>query len=340
MPLWAVFFLTDVIGSVTELYSVTAAIPFHVFLTRVKLTGHVIYIISAISFLLCIGAKYRMASSQDVKRRIRVLFAGTALALLPLTGFFAVEQVRGVTEAFFPHWFRIIIFLSVLLLPITFAYVIVVQRALDVRVVLRQGLQYTLASRGIIVLQLLLSVALFLLAWGLVTSRSVSAPVIVATVAAGVAGLLLLQSGRRRLALWIDRRFFRDAYDAEQILSELSEQVRTMVEIKPLLEVVASRIASSLHVKELAVLLRENGIYRPCYAVGFDCLPEVLLPADAATVQLLRSEKQLTRVYVDDPDSWLNRPGIQREEQEQVALLKPELLLPLCQRRTAWLYER
>ncbi len=214
-------------------------------------------------------------------------------------------------------------------MPVTFAYVIIVQRALDVRVVLRQGLQYTLASRGIIVLQLVLSIALFVFAWELATSRSVSALVPVATIAAGVAILLLLQGGRKRLALWIDRRFFRDAYDAEQILNDLSDQVRTIVEIKPLLEVVAGRIASSLHIKELAVLLKENELYHPCYAIGFDCLPEVTLPADAATIQLLRSEKQPTRVYVDDPNSWLNRPGIQQGEQRQVALLKPERLLPL-----------
>ena len=101
------------------------------------------------------------------------------------------------------------------------------------------------------------------------------------------------------------------------------------METKPLLEVVAGRIASSLHIKELAVLLRDDEMYRPCYAIGFESLPEVSLRSDAATIQLLRSEKQPTRVYVDDASSWLNGPGIEQAEQTQVALLKPELLLPL-----------
>lgn len=331
LPLWAIFLLADLVRSVIELYSVRAAIPFNVFLARFPLSGQLVYVVLAVSFLVCIAMKYRIASSHDVKRRLRVLSVGSALGLLPLTVFFTIEWLKGVTEGFFPNWVRIPIYLSFSLLPITFAYVIVVQRALDVRVVLRQGLQYTLASRGIIILQLVLSTVLFFFAWELVTSRSVSAPVTVTvtTIAAGLAGLLLLQGGRKRLALWIDRRFFRDAYNSEQILNDLSDQVRTILEIKPLLEVVAGRIASSLHVKELAVLLKENELYRPCYAIGFDCLPEVTLPADAATIQLLRSEKQPTRVYVDDPNSWLNRPGIQQEEQKQVALLKPELLLPL-----------
>ena len=212
MPLWALFFLADLISFITELYSVSAAIPFNIFLVRTRLSSRLIYVVLALSFLACIGVKYRIASSQDVRRRVRVLFAGTALGLLPLTVFFTIQQWGGGTESSFAEWFRIMVYLSFLLLPITFAYVIVVQRALDVRVVLRQGLQYTLASRGTVILQLLLSMALFFLAWGLVASRSVSAPVTVATIGVGVAGLVLLQNGRKRLALWIDRRFFRDAY--------------------------------------------------------------------------------------------------------------------------------
>ena len=39
------------------------------------------------------------------------------------------------------------------LFPLTLAYIIVVQRAMDVRVVVRQGLQYGLATTGIRALQ-------------------------------------------------------------------------------------------------------------------------------------------------------------------------------------------
>ncbi len=329
LPLWAIFLVADLLSFVIELYSLTAAIPINVFLTRTRLSSQLIGVLLAVSLLSCIAVKYRVASSQDVKRRLRVLSVGTALSLLPLTIFFAIGLLKGAAEASFPNWFRTIIYFAVLLLPITFAYVIVVQRALDVRVVLRQGLQYALASRGIIILQLALSTVLFFFVWGLVTSHSVSEGVMAATVAAGMAALVLLQGGRKRLALWIDRRFFRDAYNAEQILSDLSDEVRTIVEIGPLLEVVAGRIASSLHVRKVAVLLKENEIYRPSLALGFEQVPEVALTADAAIIQILKSEKQPTRVYADDPNSWLNRPGVTNEEQRQVSLLKPELLLPL-----------
>ena len=329
VPLWALFLIADLARFVTELYSVTAAIPINVVLARTKLSDQLVYVVLAVSFLLCIAIKYRTASTQDAKRRLRFLSAGTGLSLLPLSLLFIVDRLTGGTNDFFPRWIRIAIYLSFLLLPITFAYVIVVQRALDVRVVLRQSLQYALASRGIILLQLALSTALFFLVWALATSHSVNAAVTVATVAAGMAAIVLLQVGRRRLALWIDRRFFRDTYNTEQILNDLSDHVRTIVEIKPLLEVVARRIADSLHLTQLTVLLEEKESYRPCHALGFPQVPEVTLSSNGATVQILKSEKQPTRVYADDPNSWLNRPGVTDDERRQVSLLNPELLLPL-----------
>ena len=62
-----------------------------------------------------------------------------------------------------------------------------------------------------------------------------------------------------RLRTWTDRRFFRETYNAEQVLSELSDQVRSMVETRSLIETVATRIADTLHIPNVAVLLGGGG---------------------------------------------------------------------------------
>ena len=59
-------------------------------------------------------------------------------------------------------------------------------------------------------------------------------------------------SRRRR---GVDRRFFREAYEGDAILSDLATNVRTIVETRPLLETVATRSAESLHVPRIAILL-------------------------------------------------------------------------------------
>ncbi|MBV9227255.1 MAG: hypothetical protein JOY85_24740 [Acidobacteriaceae bacterium] len=103
--------------------------------------------------------------------------------------------------------------------PLTLAYVVVVQRAMDVRLIIRQSLQYTLARRGVIVLQLLLSAVLFIVVTTLVASRAMSYVGTAILMGAGLWGIFLLRGITNWLAVLIDRRFFREAYNTEIILS-------------------------------------------------------------------------------------------------------------------------
>src|SRR4029077_11027679 len=100
------------------------------------------------------------AVSPDSKRRLRLLYAGTIVSLTPTFILIAIARIKGgELEQGFPEWLVLASLTLLLLFPITLAYVIVVQRALDVRVVIRQGLQYALATGGIRALQLVLTAA-------------------------------------------------------------------------------------------------------------------------------------------------------------------------------------
>ena len=48
-------------------------------------------------------------------------------------------------------------------------------------------------------------------------------------IAIGVLAVFTIGRLAKWLGAWTDRRFFREAYDAEQVLSELSDGVRGMV---------------------------------------------------------------------------------------------------------------
>ncbi|MBV8864809.1 MAG: SpoIIE family protein phosphatase, partial [Acidobacteriaceae bacterium] len=329
LPLWVILAAVAICGFVIELHSLMAAMPFMQFLEHTQFLGSALELFIVAGFLACIAIKYRIASSLDAKRRLRVLYAGAAVSLLPLTVMFIIEGWKGVNEEYFAYWLRMTIYVGFFLLPVTLAYVIVVQRAMDVSVVIRQGLQYTLARRGVLILQILLSAALFIVLTILMTSHALSPLGTVAVLAAGLWGIFLLLGATQRVAVWVDRRFFRDAYNAEQILSDLAEKVRSIVETKPLLETVAQRISDSLHVKQVAVLLHGNGPYRPEHAVGYGAPPELAFSPNAVTVQVLKDQKQPTRVYFDDPDSWIYQtPAMTNEERDQLAALHSELLLP------------
>ncbi len=115
-------------------------------------------------------------------------------------------------------------------------------------------------------------------------------------------GFVFLLFSRRlmlRASTWIDRKFFRETCNAETLLADLGEKVRTMVEARPLLETVTRRIAELLHVPRIAVLLGSMGGYAPAYAIGYEDDVNVVFPEGGA-VERLRKSREPARVYLTD----------------------------------------
>ncbi|MGH9347392.1 MAG: SpoIIE family protein phosphatase [Vicinamibacterales bacterium] len=282
-----------------------------------------------VGFVAIMGFRTLTERQPDARRRLQLLDAGVAVSLIPILvflGFF----VAGDRDTFV-QWMALpvvgLLFVACLFLfPLTMAYVIVVRRAMEVRVAVRQGVQYVLARGGIRLVQLAVMIAASIAAASVLSGD----PGIfrVALVIAGFMAVVAL-GGRfaDRLREWVDRRFFREAYDAEQILNDLALQVRTMIEAPRLLQTVAQRVSETLHVPRVAILLNKGGRLRPAYAVGFPDLPDVVLSEESATVRELQRDPH-ARLLFNDPDS--GAPELSQEERESLVALHSDVLLPLA----------
>jgi sigma-B regulation protein RsbU (phosphoserine phosphatase) len=323
---YAAIAVVDAVASVIELTNVAAVSSSPVLpLLRAVLKIYIFGLVGA--FFAFISFKSSMALSSDSKRRLWLLYWGATIALTPgfLYGLaFWLVGLRNV-----PDWLGPIVGLLLLLFPLTLAYVIVVQKAMDVRVVLRQGLQYALARNGVRTLQVLAILLVALTALALIGQNQERAQKLI-VIALGLLAIFTIRRLSEKAGAWIDRRFFREAYDAEQVLNELSDGVRTMLEVRSLVETVAERISQTLHISRVAVLLGGGGPYRPAYAVGYGDPPDIAFPAGAGTVKVLERQTEPARVYFDDPHSWLYRePEITEEDRSKLTQLKAEVLLPL-----------
>jgi sigma-B regulation protein RsbU (phosphoserine phosphatase) len=316
-----------VFGGTRELTDYSSVAGFsralHIFTTLFVIYGFLL-VAAFVAFLI---AKSIIAISADAKRRLRLLCWSIAIAMTPMLLLIVVESIRRTLDT--AYWLGPVAIVSCMIFPITLAYVIVVQRAMDVKVVVRQGLQYALARNGVRVLQLLAIVLVTLTAVALIGQKS-ERPQKLIVIGLGLLAVFTIRRLADKIGAWIDRRFFREAYDAEQVLSELSDSVRSMVEERSLIKTVAERIAETLHISRIAVLLGGAGPYRPAYAHGYSAAPDIVFPAGAGTVKVLERQKEPARVYFDDPHSWVYRePGVTEEERSKLTQLDAELLLPL-----------
>lgn len=282
-------------------------------------------------FFAALGYKSGTTQNPDAKRRLRMMLYGTSLAITPTFLLVLYRLISGAQGTFFeivPFWIGLTALLLMLLFPLTMAYVIVVHRAMDVSVVIRQGLQYALAQGGVRVIQMLLLFGIGMLVWWSINRYGANISTQVAFIVGGVALVPLVDMIAKPLRLWIDKRFFREAYNAEMILSELSDDVRTMVETRPLLETVAGRISESLHVPQVSLLLKNGSNYMPAYSLGFDTEPAVSLSGDSKSIRKLSTNQHI--VLYDDMTEVTSTPTMSLNDRDQLRELNSQILLPVA----------
>ncbi|MBL8214186.1 MAG: PDZ domain-containing protein [Bryobacterales bacterium] len=175
----------------------------------------------------------------DTQRRLRLLVAGMLagrgpIMVLELAGLF------GLPESSFPLLYLAFAISAIFLVPVTFAYVLIVDRAMDLGVVVRQGLQYAFARRGVDALRGLLA----LLPLVLVENRWWA-------IGGSLSAVMLAGPIAERLRVWIDRRFFREAVQAERVLADIAGPLRSITDPEEVLRVVAGRVSAALHVTEI-----------------------------------------------------------------------------------------
>jgi phosphoserine phosphatase RsbU/P len=273
--------------------------------------------------------KLRSASTEDARRRLRVLTVGTAIGVGSLLIVFVVLPHFGFKEdSPGRFWIRTVGAILFMAAPLTLAYVVLVQRAMDVRVILRMGTRYLLAKAFLFALQVvLIAVATWRLLLPVLQKKQPQASDLVGVLVFFALVLILRMGVRKRMQAWLDRKFFREAYNAEVVLNELSDEVRHFTETTPLLETVARRVAETLHINQVAMLLRRGEIFQLQQSIGVTVDGTLTLPAQASAVRYLAATNEPARLYRDDPDAWYLMAGT--GERQVLDLVNAELLLPL-----------
>jgi phosphoserine phosphatase RsbU/P len=110
-----------------------------------------------ILFFVILGYKTFSARGRDPRRRLLLLDTAAAVNVTPIVLWLILRDRL-------PEWTTLAAIVLWFLFPLTMAYVIVVHRAMDVRVAIRQGVRYLLATGGVRVFQAIVSVMIIVVA--------------------------------------------------------------------------------------------------------------------------------------------------------------------------------
>jgi eukaryotic-like serine/threonine-protein kinase len=211
--------------------------------------------------LVVLPLSYWRLDTPTDRRRFRVLVFGALISMV-----FYLPRVIGtaflnLSPAFYDFFDTPIVNLvgsiGMLVLPFSFAYAILKHKLFDVRVIIRRGVQYALAKGMLLAIPVLMLVlvGVNLLAHGReplfsVLERHAATYVAIAALAA------LAATQRQKWLSALDRKFFRDKYDAQLLFREILEEIRHADSMEMVAPRVVSRVSEALHTQSCGLLLR------------------------------------------------------------------------------------
>jgi sigma-B regulation protein RsbU (phosphoserine phosphatase) len=220
---------------------------------------------------------------------------------------------------------------------------------IPVRFLIRHSVCYLLVSHGFRMIQAIVVLAAF--SFMLLGSRIAAIDpygnrvAIVASICITVATTVLLTGLNRGVMTAMDRFFYREAYDAKQILTELGQVIPTLSKTNQLVQLVADKIGDALHPENVTIFLDDEDT--GAYVVAFSSdaskagitlpaqLRSVVLHYDQGLVNQLRKSTQLTPIELTGADFLPQRQGLERSsvlsdhESRTLAAIRSSLLIPI-----------
>ena len=231
------------------------------------------YVLAAIVFF----AHYRFTQDPLRRQQLKWLTRGTLLAVIPFT---ALQVIPFLADWPMPSLLTKLSSLCLVFVPLTFSWAIVRYRLMDVDLIFKRGVAYTLATASLIGLYFgAVALAAELIhknlpsfgAWGLIATIIITAQ--------------LFDPLKRSIQAWVDRVFDRRRYDYRQTLVEFGRGLSSETDLDAVLASVTDRLTRTLLVSRVALFLDgPRGRYTLAAAKGLDT---ALTPASAQTARSL-----------------------------------------------------
>jgi PAS domain S-box-containing protein len=228
---------------------------------------------------------YGRAASPILRQQMKWVTRGTTIAIAPFTLLYVLPYVYPAIGTWLPsEWMKLSV-LSLIFLPLTFGYAIFRYRLMDVDIIFKRGMAYTLAAAAV--------------AGGYFLIVAVAAEFVHTRLpSTGTAGLIVaivvtalcFEPMKNWILARIDRFFYRTRYDYRSTLIEFGRDLSSETDLEKLLSAVVERLSRTLSVDRVAiftapddgkfVLAKSSGIPN-IYSLNLDflCLRR---PEDAA----------------------------------------------------------
>ncbi|HWY55967.1 MAG TPA: ATP-binding protein [Terriglobales bacterium] len=226
-------------------------------LDRLEMGCQALFFVAAAGVLLY---NYRRASTPILRQQLKWVTRGTILAITPFTLFYVIPYV-------YPALHMTAMKVSVLslgILPLTFGYAIFRYRLMDVDLIFKRGMVYTLAAAAIVGAYFAVVAVVAEFVHLQVPSTGPRGLVLAIVVTA-----LLFDPVRKWIQQRIDQFFYRAGYDYRKTLIEFGRELSSETDLDKMLSAVVDRLSRTLLVDRMAVFLSDGETHEFVVAKSF-----------------------------------------------------------------------
>ncbi len=249
------------------------------------------------------------------RQQLKWLTRGTLVAVVPFTLLYVVPFLADWTV---PTGFKNLVQLSLVVLPLTFSWAIVRYRLMDVDLIFKRGVTYTLATAALVGVY-----------FGIV---AVSAEIVHTRLAGlGIWGLiaaivvtgLTFEPLKRAIQARVDRVFDQKRFDYRETLIDFGRSLNSQTDLRALVDAIVERLPQTLLVTRIAVFLAPEveSTARPAIRTHFQLAAshgisnvqaDELATLDASFLDFDAPGAQ-SHVFLENPQQVLRLGGRERE---------------------------
>ncbi|HZQ69249.1 MAG TPA: ATP-binding protein [Terriglobales bacterium] len=189
---------------------------------------------------------YRRAGTPILRQQLKWITRGTILAVAPFTLIYVVPYMMGTL----PTTAMKVSVLSLGLLPLTFGYAIFRYRLMDVDLIFKRGMVYTLAAASIAGVYFAAVAGVAELVHARIPSSGPAGMILAIVVTA-----LLFDPVRKWIQARSDQFFYRTRYDYRKTLIEFGRELSSETDLDKMLNSLVDRLSRTLLVDRMAVFL-------------------------------------------------------------------------------------
>lgn len=204
------------------------------------------YVVAATIFQF----RYRHAKTALERQQLKWLTRGTLLAITPFTLLYAIPYLADITV---PSTFTKLAGLSLVFLPLTFSWAIVRYRLMDVDLIFKRGVTYTLATAALVGLYF----GIVAITAEMVHARLPSLSTWGFLLAIVVTGLIF-DPLKRAIQGRVDRIFDQKRFDYRETLVEFGRGLNSQTDLRALLDSIVERLPQALLVTRVAVFIADE----------------------------------------------------------------------------------